>query len=213
MRAVLTIQRKFYHMTREQAADYSEKRQIIMDAAAEIFARAGYPSAKLQDIAKACGASKSMLYHYFPTKDDLLFSILSDHLTQTETAIAEIDPSLSSQERLSTLVEVYILKSMQIRTRHIVAMNDMKYLDKTMQKPLVEQERRIVRSVEKIIGGLRPAIASHLIPAYTMLLFGMLNWVDLWYHPSGRIRPAELCDRITQLYLKGILKSSALPPA
>jgi AcrR family transcriptional regulator len=43
----------------------------------------------MQDIAKACGATKSMLYHYFPTKDDLLFAMLMEHLERVVQSVEE----------------------------------------------------------------------------------------------------------------------------
>src|SRR5664279_811352 len=63
-------------MPRVRSDDYETKGNAILDCAAILFAREGYPSAKMQDIAVACGATKSMLYHYYPTKDDLLFAML-----------------------------------------------------------------------------------------------------------------------------------------
>ena len=59
-------------MPRVRSDDYDTKSRAILDSAASLFAKVGYPNAKMQDIAQACGATKSMLYHYFPTKDDLL---------------------------------------------------------------------------------------------------------------------------------------------
>ncbi len=36
---------------------------------------------------------------------------------------------------------------------------------------------------------------------------GMLNWIELWYKPSGPIKPGELCDHIQGLFLHGFLKN------
>ena len=76
-------------MPRVRSDDYDTKSQAIMDCAAVLFAKQGYPSAKMQDVAKACGATKSMLYHYFPTKDDLLFAMLNEHLERVLHGIEE----------------------------------------------------------------------------------------------------------------------------
>jgi AcrR family transcriptional regulator len=76
-------------MPRVRSDDYDAKTHAILDSAAALFAKVGYPSAKMQDIAKACGASKSMLYHYFPTKDDLLYAMLEEHLQRVIVALEE----------------------------------------------------------------------------------------------------------------------------
>jgi hypothetical protein len=38
-----------------------------------------------------------------------------------------------------------------------------------------------------------------------MMLIGMLNWTDMWYRTGGTMKPQELCDRMTRLFLKGFL--------
>ena len=62
-------------MPRVRSDDYDAKSLSIMDSAAALFAKVGYPNAKMQDIAQACGATKSMLYHYFPTKAEFFGAI------------------------------------------------------------------------------------------------------------------------------------------
>lgn len=193
-------------MPRERAGDYDVKIQKILDAAAVLFARTGYPGAKMQDIAKACGASKSMLYHYFPTKDKLLFAMLREHLEDTLFAIeAAITAEAVPQKRFVCFIHTYTQKSAQSRRRHIVAMNDLRFLPKAQQKPILELERKVVMSVADLLRELNPDISVQLYKPYAMLLLGMLNWTDTWYRPGGSITPAELCDRISRLFLKGYL--------
>jgi AcrR family transcriptional regulator len=199
-------------MSREQAADYEDKKNAIMDAAASLFSQVGYPNAKLLDVAKACGASKSMIYHYFATKDDLLFALLSEHLQQTISALEQIDARTEPAQRLRNFIEVYTQKSSETRTRHLVAMNDVKYLPKSMQTSIVVLERRIVRLFEEVLIALDTGAAAHFTGPNSMLLMGMLNWIDLWYRPSGRIKPDELCDHITNLFLHGYLRPAAPAP-
>ena len=94
-------------MSRVRADDYDTKYQSILDSAAALFADVGYPSAKMQNIAKACDASKSMLYHYFPTKDDLLLALLSEHLERllAEIKLAIDGPAPAKQRLLYSLLK------------------------------------------------------------------------------------------------------------
>lgn len=193
-------------MPRVRSDDYDTKAQTIMDSAAALFAREGYPSAKMQDVAKACGATKSMLYHYFPTKDDLLFAMLNEHL---ERVIQSVEESIASagtpRERLLALVQAYTQKSTQSRRRHMVAMQDVKYLPKAKQAPLIELQRRLTDVVARLLRELNPALPDETYKPYTMMLIGMLNWTDMWYKPGGPMKPAELCDRLSRLFLKGFM--------
>ena len=193
-------------MPRVRSDDYETKSQAIMDCAASLFAKVGYPSAKMQDVAKACGATKSMLYHYYPAKDDLLFAMLKEHL---ERVMAGLDEAISAagtpRERLMALVQTYTQKSAQSRRRHVIAMNDVKYLPKAKQAPLIELQRQLSDSVAALLRELNPGLPDHAYKPYTMMLIGMLNWTDFWYRPGGAMKPQDLCDRMSRLFLKGFL--------
>ena len=193
-------------MPRVRSDDYETKSQAIMDCAAALFAKDGYPSSKMENIAKACGATKSMLYHYYPTKDDLLYAMLQEHL---ERVLAGIDEALATpgtpKERLRAMVEVYTQKSAQSRRRHIIAMQDVKYLPRPRQVPLIALQRQLTERVAQLLREVNPGLPEHVYKPYTMMLLGMLNWADTWYKPSGPMKPQELCDRLSRLFLRGFL--------
>jgi len=193
-------------MPRDRSDDYEARSQKIINCAAILFSKVGYPAAKMQDIAEACGSTKSMLYHYFPTKNDLLFSMLNQHLV---LVLAVVDDALELEDqpnaKLLTLVYGYTQKSAQARRRHMVAMQDVKYLPKEKQRPLIELQRKITNQVSVLLMELNPRVSKSTSKPYAMMLIGMLNWTDTWYSPSGTMKPKELCDRISQLFLGGFM--------
>ncbi|HEY9238882.1 MAG TPA: TetR/AcrR family transcriptional regulator [Burkholderiaceae bacterium] len=193
-------------MPRVRSDDYESKSQAIMDCAANLFAKVGYPSAKMQDVAAACGATKSMLYHYFPTKDDLLFAMLQEHLQRVIAGLREALATVGTpRARLEALVLVYTQKSNQSRRRHVIAMNDVKFLPKAQQTPLFALQREIVALVSDLLREVNPGLPDHVYKPYGLMLIGMLNWADFWYTPSGPVKPQELCDRMSRLFLRGFL--------
>ena len=193
-------------MPRVRSENYDAKAQTILDSAAALFAKEGYPSAKMQDIAKACGATKSMLYHYFPTKDDLLFAMLEEHLEKLIASIEEVSAQTGThKQRFNEFVLVYTQKSAQSRRRHVITMNDVKYLPKPMQTPLLALERQVCDLIALLLRKLNPGLPEQVYKPYTMLLLGMLNWTDTWYKTNGTMKPQELCDRISRLFLRGFL--------
>jgi AcrR family transcriptional regulator len=97
-----------------------------------------------------------MLYHYFASKDDLLFALLTAHLQAMIDALRQIDPALPPERRLRLLIETYTQKSTQTRTRHIVAMNDVKHLPPPQQKGVTQLERRIIQIFEAALTDLNP---------------------------------------------------------
>ncbi len=197
-------------MPRVRADDYELKSQTILDRAATLFAKEGYPGTKMQDVAKACGATKSMLYHYFPTKEDLLFAMLEEHLQKVLEGLREaIALPGAPRARFDAMVLVYSQKSVQSRRRHVTAMNDVKYLHPDRQAPLLALEKAITDLVADQLRDLKPELPADSIKPYVMMLLGMLNWTDYWYKPGGPLKPQALCEQMTRVFLDGFMAEGA----
>ena len=193
-------------MSRVRAEDYGAKYQAILDSAASLFAEVGYPGAKLNDIARKCGATKSMLYHYFPTKDDLLLALLTEHLDRLVGEIDEVAATGgSAPKRFETFIRVYVMKSVESRQRHLSAMNDVKFLPPAMQTVLRAKQARVADRVADLLKELNPSLPTASYKPYALFLLGMLNWMDLWFRTDGPISADEMCRRISRLFKKGFL--------
>lgn len=81
-----------------------QRRQTILDAAFDYFARAGYHGASLRDIAGAAGVSYPGLRHHFATKDALLLAVLAQR-EERAAALLERDDTLPVLDRLVALLE------------------------------------------------------------------------------------------------------------
>jgi AcrR family transcriptional regulator len=195
-------------MSRVRADDYGDKKQAILDAAAELFAEAGYANIKMMDIAKACGASKSMLYHYFTKKEDVLFAIMKEqiesHLHATEAVVAL---ALPPEDRLREFVAMWMRRASEARARITVLMYERKFLPKRQQAAVDEVARRLIDRVCALVAEVNPAL-KRTGPAhprtYTLLLFGLLNWTEVWFRSSGPIAADEMASMIYHLFLDGL---------
>ena len=65
---------------REGAA--TDKRERILRAAIRVFARKGFYSTRVSEIAKAAGVADGTIYLYFKNKDDVLISIFQDRISR-----------------------------------------------------------------------------------------------------------------------------------
>jgi TetR/AcrR family transcriptional regulator, fatty acid metabolism regulator protein len=65
----------------ERATAAEEKRRTILDAAARVFARKGFHTSRVGDIAEEAGVAHGLLYHYFSSKDEVLETIFREHWT------------------------------------------------------------------------------------------------------------------------------------
>ncbi len=77
-------------MARTKAAGFDKQRAAIRDAAAREFADKGYAAATIADIARACGVSKALMYHYYRDKEHLLADIAESYIERLQAIIDQV---------------------------------------------------------------------------------------------------------------------------
>jgi TetR/AcrR family fatty acid metabolism transcriptional regulator len=68
-----------------------DKRRMILDAAVRVFARQGFHTCRVSDIADEAGVAYGLVYHYFGSKDEVLDTLFLERWGVMVEAIAEID--------------------------------------------------------------------------------------------------------------------------
>lgn len=195
-------------MPRKRASDYEAKTRQIKDIAAKHFAETGYPAAKLGDIAKSCGVSKSMLYHYFPSKDDLLCSMINEHLDEILSSLEIFEGSRKPTSVLfNDFLVIFLQKSANSRQRNIVAMSEAKYLPKKHLKKIRKKELEVLTILSSLLKKLNPNVEEALYKPYALMLIGILNWTDTWFDSGGSLSRESLVEKVGDLFLNGFLKS------
>jgi AcrR family transcriptional regulator len=179
----------------------------MLDRAAALYARHGFLGASIADLAEACGVSKSLLYHYFGSKEDILFEIMADHVEQLRLAArcvlaqAPADPAA----RLSALTHALLRAYVGAADRHKVLVNDLDKLPEERRRSVVTAERELIDMVGAVLAELGPAYGTAPAErrASTMLFFGMINWTHTWYDPNGPVDVEALAERAVRIWLGG----------
>ncbi|HEY9239196.1 MAG TPA: TetR/AcrR family transcriptional regulator [Burkholderiaceae bacterium] len=193
-------------MTRVRADDYDDKKKLILAKAAKLIAGKGFDVATMMDVAKACGASKSHLYHYFPSKEELLYAIVEEHITaQAADLVRIVKLELPAEERFGLFVESFVQGAAKSRDEHLILMNDLKFLPRGQREHVRRMEVGMTELMEGLLREINPALMAteRLAKPYSLLLFGMMIWTFSWYRRSGEISPAELAQRISHLFVHG----------
>jgi TetR/AcrR family transcriptional regulator, fatty acid metabolism regulator protein len=68
-----------------------EKRRVILDAAVRVFARQGFHTCRVSDIADEAGVAYGLVYHYFPSKETILDTLFLERWDVMLAAIAETE--------------------------------------------------------------------------------------------------------------------------
>lgn len=195
-------------MARTRASDFEEKRRSILINAAAVFAEQGMDKASMAGIASRSQISKALLYHYYPSKDALIFAIIHTHLEELDAAIIAVDdPAQPPEIRLRRLVGAVLEEYRGADDAHKVQLNASGALSAEQRAAIMAVERRIIRRFSAVLAQIQPHLDTPerpLLMPVTMSLFGMLNWVYMWFREDGRITRDDYADIATTILLEGV---------
>jgi AcrR family transcriptional regulator len=193
-------------MARTQAADYDQRRDAILDIAARLFARAGFAETSMSALADACGMSKSLLYHYYPSKEDILHAVMASHIDQLcdDVSAAEMSAQVA-RPQLEALIRAFMRHYAGAADRQKVLLNELDSLPADKRRAIVHKQRRIIDAVQRMIVALYPALGSDPARArvQTMLVFGMINWTHTWFDPKGALSVEAVANMVLDLAIPG----------
>lgn len=203
-------------MVRPRAENYEERRQELLDAAASMFAEKGFDGASMAQIASSCGVSKALLYHYYKSKEELLYSMLLSHcllLVRTgEEAVAKVDLDQSfagsdqdkARAQLDSLVRSLMQLYIESRDKHVVLLNNLHALPSVQQFEIKQLEKNLVAIIKGLLKELKPGATDEVRTALAMYLMGAVNWTYTWFKSDGPVSHEEYASLATSTFLHGI---------
>ena len=199
-------------MARTRSENYDGIYLGILTQAAALFSAQGYMRSSIADLADACQLSRGALYHYFDSKEAILFAILDAHIREmiarVETAVSEGGSTLTQfRNVIRTIVEVNAKSPHEQR----VLIHDLSFLNEDEQQLLKNLERQLVDILTDLLVRLdaEGKIVRRTRKIYAMILFGIINYTYTWYDPKGGISPREFADIAIDLFLNGFAPASA----
>ncbi len=195
-------------MARKQAEDYGERRRNILDKAAQLFAEKGYARSSISELATACNASKSWLYHYYPSKEAILYDIMRLHVRElvkmSEAALAHDG---SPREKFRTLARNFMEIYVNAGSKHVILLNDRGCLPDDMRKEIMGLQDQVVNNVVRLVLELNPELeksADYKKPV-TMAFLGMINWTYIWFRKDGPVDQEQFADLAVDVFMNGFM--------
>jgi len=191
-------------VARPRAADYDDKRNLIMEKAALLFARDGFAATSLSGLAEACGVSKSLIYHYYPSKEAILYDVMRGHMDDLLSAIdAEIPVARSdAASRFRSFTRELLRRYTGAADKQKVLLYELGNLPAAQHEDIVEKQRRLIDFVVSLLAAAPEAAKNRpRLRAKAMLYFGMLNWTHTWFRPDGPVSRDAVADLAAELVL------------
>jgi AcrR family transcriptional regulator len=209
-------------MARPKSAFHDLRRDEILDIAAQCFAERSYPASSMNDIATASGTSKARLYHYYESKEAILFDLLDRYTQRLLLLIAQVEAAaqrrnLDDRAALHELIRRFLEEYETSATRHVALLHDTKFLydvpDPALGgEPALSQRELILNRQRDVVSAvtrfLCRAYPRRLTPvnqtAITMMLFGMINWTFTWLRPGGPMSYAAFAEEVIAMLERGL---------
>lgn len=195
-------------MARPIAKDHDEKRAHILKVAARVFAEQGFARASMAQVAKDCGISKANIYHYYSSKDALLFDILDTYLSALRDRVLGLDlTGLDPSEQLQRIVTETLRAYEGMDHEHKIQTEGIPLLPEEQQTILKAYQRDLVMQMSGVISEIAPKLFdgdTRKLRATVMSVFGMLNWFYMWNRTADRQARDDYARLVTRLTLTGV---------
>jgi AcrR family transcriptional regulator len=197
-------------MARTRAPDHDEQRIQILDIAARKFAQSSYASTSMAELAAESGTSKARLYHYYASKEAILFDLLDRYTKRLMLIIAEVEghaerSKLNEREAFAELIRAFLEEYEHSHERHVALINDVKYLEEEQREIILTHERDVVASFARQMARAYPQrVTSENRTALVMMVFGMINWTFTWLKPGGRMTYGDFAEEVVRMIDHGL---------
>lgn len=182
------------------------KAAVIREAATDLFWKYGYHGTSVRQISKAAGIPVANVYHYFPSKIELLYDIVgraTDHLAEmTEKATNEAAADAVSQ--FKAVIDAHVRFHARYVREGVVGNSELRSLPEPYYGRYVskrdEQQARFMRVIQQ---GIDEKVFAVPYPHETVLaLITMCTQLTLWYRPGGELSEDEIVERFIYFSLK-----------
>ncbi len=195
-------------ITVDNRGSYDERMNHILSAATDTIARLGYERASMREVAKASGVSLAGLYHYFDSKERILFLIqfrtfgsLLSNLREKVCGVDDPEAQLRVMIREHLAYFAANMEALKVCSHELDSLTGSAYAE---TRDIRHEYYVITRGIiDRLLDsrGSNETIDRHVT---TMALFGTLNWLYRWYSPRRGPAVGRVANQIADQFLHGL---------
>ncbi|WP_199545764.1 TetR/AcrR family transcriptional regulator [Streptomyces sp. N35] len=184
-----------------------EVRRRILDVSLDLFATKGFAATGVQEIVTKAGVTKGALYHYFKSKDEILFEIYGKVFGHELESLRRIVAEGHDPVRTLRTIIVDLVAHTAVSAKESAVFARGGHADSPHWQAMQEQWRRYQEGFRQVIrdgqeAGVFSSKASPEVASWSV--FGFTNSMHTWYRPEGRKSPADIGEELADLILTGL---------
>lgn len=180
----------------------------VTRAALELFASQGYATTSVQQIVEAAGVTKGAMYHYFQSKDDLLFAVYDRMLSLQKAHLDEIVGAGGPVTDVVRAVCVDVVEtSIDFLAEGTVFFRSMHMLTEPRLKEVTQRRREYHDEFAALLRrGQDEGVFSTDVPRPVLVahFFSDVHYLSHWYSPEGPETKSQVAEQLTELFLRSI---------
>ena len=185
---------------------FAAKRAAVITEAARAFSTGGYHSTSLDDVAQQLGVTKTALYYYVSSKEEILYAchIISCDLGDEALALAHAQDG-SGLDRVKVLASKYI-EMLTSRLGAFTVLTEIDALSEGNRKSIAARRSAFDRKFRALLkSGIGDGSIRPIDPKFAVFFFmGAVNWMTRWYDPSGTASSQQIAEQFTDFLVKAI---------
>ena len=182
------------------------KLEKLLSSSAGLMAQRGFSQTSIRDVANETGFSLGGMYYYFKSKEDLLYLIQE----KTFSSLLEIQEAAAShdgtaEERLRKLIGNHLAYFLSHANELKVCTFELESLQDERYDRIAVLRRRYFSCMAHAVAEVLGESPNHPgVRHKTLFIFGMLNWIFMWFDPERDEPVARLGDEMVDLVLNGL---------
>jgi len=187
----------------------SRVRNTIMSKARALFGKKGYHNTTVKDIATAYGCEPANIYNFFPSKEEILFEILSQEMEGIIDPIKEFenDNQTNPVELLKAIFESHGKVTLgRMRTSRVLFDASLRSLNKSHQRVIIEKRDAYDQILRHVIQqGINSGIFEQTdVKMASFAISSIIARARVWYKPGGDKSVNEIIDTLFLFALKAL---------
>jgi AcrR family transcriptional regulator len=192
-------------MARTTGSDGGRTEAALREAALTLMARHGYDAVTMRRLAAEVGVQAAALYRYLPTKEDLLFTLMREHMEGLLAAWESVRPAAPGPtERLSAFVRNHIRFHVERRRSTHVSNMELRSLSRERLSAILRLRTTYEKELRQILrDGAEDGTFAVEEPALTaMAIIQMITGVIVWFRPDERLSVEEVAETYLGMTLR-----------
>jgi TetR/AcrR family transcriptional regulator, cholesterol catabolism regulator len=195
--------------TQFPATRFDRRLVKILEQATAVFYEKGYAAASMRDLARASGISLAGLYHYFESKEKILYLIQKHYLVSLIGRLRQrLEQAASPEDRL----RAFILNQFEYFLAYPKALKVLSHEDEVLKNDFGKEISGYKREYYRLCFGITEAIQQEKRLEFNtrtavLGLLGTMNWMYTWYDPRTDGNADTLARQIGDIFLHGIYSS------